>query len=163
MFGGREVGVEAEDAEEGGAGVVELVGAAVDAGEVHADFAFGRGAIESGLPEFEGFVEVPLIGFDRAEVVGGFEGIRIEGESFMVEGGGFGKIAAALDGVGEREKKRGIVGRFAESATEELLGLRLGQGHAAGNDGLPGEGKVAHVFRGIGSGGERNERGKRGR
>lgn len=163
MFGGREVGVEAEDAEERGAGVVELAGGAVDAGEVDADFALGRSATESGLPEFEGFVEVSLIGFDRAEVVGGFEGIGVEGESFLVERGGFGKIAPALDGVGEREKERGIVGRFAESSTKELLGLRLGQGHAAGHDGLPGEGKVARVFRGIGSGGERNERGKVGR
>ena len=163
LFGGREVGVEAENAEENGAGVIEPAGGAEEAGEVHADFAFGWGAFEGGLPEFEGCGEVSLIGFDGAEVGGGFEGIGIDRESLLVEGGGFGEITALLSGEGEGAKKRGIVGRFTKRSQEKPFGLRLGHGHATGDDGLPCQGEVAGVLGGIGLVGKGNESGKRGR
>jgi len=162
LFGGREVGIEAEDAEQSGAGVGELVGSAIKAGEVHADLTSARGAIESGLPKLQGFVELTLIGFDGAKIGGGFERIGVERESFLVERSSVGKIATLLRGIGESGEKSGIAGRFAESCLQEFFCLRLGHGHAARDDGLPGESEVACVSGGVGGVGKGNEGGEGG-
>jgi len=162
LFGGREIGIEAQDTEKGGAGVVELAGGAVEAGEVHANFAFSGGTFEGGLPKFAGFGEVSLIGFDGGEVGGGFQGVGIEHESFLVERSGFGKIATLLGGEGKSAEKRGIIRRIGKRSLEKSFGLRLSHGHAAVDDGLPGESEVARIFGRIGSIQKGNESGNRG-
>jgi len=58
MLGGREVGVAAEDAADGRAGMIELVGGAVQAGKMQDSFVLSGIALKHGLPQFQGFVVV---------------------------------------------------------------------------------------------------------
>ena len=150
MLGGREVGIEAEETKCRGPGEPELVGGTVEAGEVETDFGFAGSAIEGGLPEFESFGEAALSGVDGREVGCGFERVGIQRQSLRVQRRGFGEIAVLLSGVSKGDKQRGIVGRIAERGAKEFFGLRLGCGHAAGNNGLPGECEVPRISRGIG-------------
>ena len=114
------------------------------------------------MPELERLSEVSLVGLDGAEIGGRFKGVGIERESFLVERRRFGEIAALLCGVGESGEESGIVGIFAQCGLEEFLGLRLGHGHAGGDDGLPSKGEVSGVLGGIGRVGEGDEGRKSG-